>query len=86
MFGRVRARGLQAIKERQLQRGEGLTLELMTSLEVIQAVLATKPQRKFQLWWRADGRVLAACDAAEDEPCQGSGGSSCFLWRAAETA
>ena len=73
MFGRVGAGGLQAIKER-LQRGETITPELMSSLEVVQAVLATRPQRQFQLWWRSEGRMLAASDAAEDKPGRGSGG------------
>ena len=31
-------------------------------------------QRQFQLWWRSEGRMLAASDAAEDEPGGGSGG------------
>ena len=67
MFGRVGAGGLQAIKDRQMQRGERLTPALEASLDVIQAVLATKPKRKFELWWSTCSRALAASDAAEDE-------------------
>ena len=62
------------LRAKARRRGECLTPELLASLEVVQAVLATKPQRRFQLWWRADERVLAANDAAEEEPRQGSGG------------
>ena len=43
MFGRAGAGVLQAIKNCQLQRGERLTPELEESLNVIQAMLATKP-------------------------------------------
>ena len=43
MFGRAGAGVLQAIKNCQLQRGEHLTPELEESLNVIQAMLATKP-------------------------------------------
>ena len=74
MFGRIGAGGLQAIKDRQMQRGERLTPELEASLAVIQAVLATKPKRIFELWWNAYSRVLAASDVAEDEPKRGAGG------------
>ena len=36
MFGRVGAGGLQSIRDRQLQRGEIITPELLSSLEVVQ--------------------------------------------------
>ena len=39
MFGCIGAGGLQAIKDRQLQKGERLAPKLEVSLEVIQAVL-----------------------------------------------
>ena len=65
MFGKVGAGGLQAIKDRQLQRGQDLTPELLASLEVVQAVLASKPMRRYDLWWN---------EAAEDETNKGSGG------------
>ena len=74
VFGWVGAGGLQAIKDRQMQRGQRLISELEASLRVIQAVVATKPKRKLEVWWNACDRVLAASDAAEDEQCQGSGG------------
>ena len=72
MFGKVGAGGSQAIKDRQLQRGQGLTRELLASLEVAQAV--SRPMRRYDLWWHAFHRVLAASDAAEDETKKGSRG------------
>ena len=74
VFGWVGAGGLQAIKDRQMQHGQRLISELEASLRVIQAVMATKPKRKLEVWWNPCDRVLAASDAAEDEQCQGSGG------------
>ena len=74
MFGKVGAGGLQAIKDRQLQRGQDLTPALLTSLDVVQSVLASKPMRRHDLWWQSFRRVLAASDAAEDEAKKGSGG------------
>ena len=50
----------------------GSASRLSSCLEVVQAVLATRPQRR--LWWRTANRVLAASDAAEEDPGQGSGG------------
>ena len=41
MFGRVGAGGLQAVKDRQMQRGERLTQELEASLRVVQAGLVS---------------------------------------------
>ena len=52
MFGKVGA-GLQAMKDRQLQRGQDLTPKLLAGLEVVQAVLASKPMRRYDLWWHA---------------------------------
>ena len=33
-------------------------------------MLATKPQRKFQLWWRADGRLLAVMTLRRTSPAE----------------
>ena len=74
MYGRVGAGGLRAIRERADQGGRELTPPILACFSLIRAVLSARPAREFDIVPRAWPRFLAASDAAEDEPGEGSGG------------
>ena len=74
MYGRVGAGGLAAIRERADLGGGGLTPPICSSLELIRSVVDARPSRVFELFTRELPRFVAASDAAEDEPGQGTGG------------
>ena len=74
MYGRVGAGGLRAIRERADQGGRELTPPILACFSLIRAVLSARPEREFDIVPRAWPRFLAASDAAEDEPGEGSGG------------
>ncbi|CAE7754857.1 FCPB, partial [Symbiodinium necroappetens] len=74
MYGRVGASGLRAIRERADEGGRELTPPILSCFALIRAVLAARPERQFDILPRVWPRFLAASDAAEDDPGQGSGG------------
>ncbi|CAE7438652.1 unnamed protein product [Symbiodinium necroappetens] len=74
MYGRVAAGGLRAIRERADEGGRELTPPIHSCFALIRAVLAARPEREFDILPRVWPRFLAASDAAEDDPGQGSGG------------
>ena len=74
MYGRVGAGGLAAIRERADLGGGGLTPPICSSLELIRSVVDARPSRVFELFTRELPRFVAASDAAEDKPGQGTGG------------
>ncbi|CAE7241467.1 FCPB [Symbiodinium natans] len=74
MYGRVGAGGLHSIRERADETSRELTPPIRASLQMILAVLAVRPEREFELFPRPLPRFLAASDAAEDIPGQGTGG------------
>ena len=74
MYGRVGAGGLRAIRELADEGGRDITPPIQACFDLIRAVLAVRPERQFDLFPRECRRFLAASDAAEDVPGQGSGG------------
>ncbi|CAE7261257.1 unnamed protein product, partial [Symbiodinium necroappetens] len=74
MYGHVGAGGLRAIRERADQGGRELTPPIHTCFALIRAVLSARPEREFDILPRVWPRFLAASDAAEDTPGEGSGG------------
>ena len=80
MYGRVGTGGLQALKARQTEKVVELTGALRQSMEVIRAVLATRPRRRVEVFPSEHCRFVAASDAAEDVPGEGTGGFL-LVWR-----
>ena len=80
MYGRVGTGGLQALKARQTEKVVELTGALRQSMEVIRAVLAMRPRRRVQVFPSEHCRFVAASDAAEDVPGEGTGGFL-LVWR-----
>ena len=74
MYGRVGTGGLQALKARQTEKVVELTGALRQSMEVIRAVLAMRPRRRVEVFPSEHCRFVAASDAAEDVPGEGTGG------------
>jgi len=75
-WGKVGRSGLVALQERQAckQGPFPLTEDLMDSLQLIRALLALKPSRHYDMQPSSSGRFLAASDAAQDAPRDGSAG------------
>ena len=80
MYGRVGTGGLQALKARQTEKVVELTGALRQSMEVIRAVLAMRPRRRVEVFPSEHCRFVAASDAAEDVPGEGTGGFL-LVWR-----
>ena len=80
MYGRVGTGGLQALKARQTKKVVELTGALRQSMEVIRAVLAMRPRRRVEVFPSEHCRFVAASDAAEDVPGEGTGGFL-LVWR-----
>ena len=80
MYGRVGTSGLQALKARQTEKVVELTGALRQSMEVIRAVLAMRPRRRVEVFPSEHCRFVAASDAAEDVPGEGTGGFL-LVWR-----
>ena len=79
MFGRVGCGGLSSIKDHQYQSSSSLPPAVNRSFDLILAVLQTQPKRLYWLAPRAAKRLVAASDAAQDAPGEGSGGFL-LLW------
>ena len=73
-FGKLGRAGLNTLKERQCSQATTLTDELLRSFEMIRSLLAHKPERELPLQPIHQQRYLAASDAVQDEPRQGSAG------------
>ena len=74
IYGRVGCAGLSSLNSRQHEKEIRLTNEIRQSFELILAVLAIKPQRRFWLSRPPCRRFVAASDAAEELPQEGAGG------------
>ena len=74
IYGRVGCGGLASIKERQYERGSGLTPAIIASFDVLEAVVRSKPSRVFEVLPRPALRFCVASDAALETPFQGTGG------------
>ena len=73
-FGKLGRSGLSPLKERQYSRDTALTEDLSRSFVTIKSLLALRPERELPLQPGSQQRYLAASDAAQDEPRQGSAG------------
>ncbi|CAE7937996.1 unnamed protein product, partial [Symbiodinium necroappetens] len=69
-----------ALKARQTEKVVELTGALRQSMEVIRAVLAMRPRRRVEVFPSEHCRFVAASDAAEDVPGEGTGGFL-LVWR-----
>ena len=67
-FGKLGRSGLSPLKERQYSRDTALTEDLSRSFVTIKSLLTLRPERGSRQ------RYVAASDAAQDEPRQGSAG------------
>ena len=74
VWGRVGAAGLAAIKERQYSRGTALTASICSCFEVLEAIMAVRPQRTVDVLPASCSRFCVASDAALEIPQQGTGG------------
>ena len=74
VFGRVGAGGLHAIKEKQYERSNILSTDLMSCFQILQSVLSLQPRRQFPVLSLPHDRFCAASDAALESPGQGTGG------------
>ena len=74
MYGRVGTGGLQALKARQIEKVVEFINALRQSMEVIRAALALRPRRRIEVFPSEHCRFVAASDAAEDVPGEGTGG------------
>ena len=73
-FGKLGRSGLSPLTERQYSHDMALTEDLSRSFVTIKSLLALKPERELPLQPGSQQRYLAASDAAQDEPRQGSVG------------
>ena len=74
VFGRVGCSGLNAIKDRQAEKETRLTPAIRGCLDVLEAVVRSKPMREVEVTWREVPRFFAASDAALEAPRCGTGG------------
>lgn len=74
IYGRVGCGGLAAIKERQYEKGMFLTPAIISSFEVLEAVVKSRPSRLFEVLPADPLRFCIASDAALEAPLQGTGG------------
>ena len=74
VYGRIGAGGLAALKDRQQERDTVITAALQTCFDTVRALLKLKPQRIVEVLPAPCARFVAASDAAEDTPGQGTGG------------
>ena len=72
VFGRVGPSGLNAIN-RQAERVTQLTPAIRGCLDVLEAVIRSKPMREVEVTWREVPRFFAASDAALEAPRCGTG-------------
>ena len=80
IYGRIGAGGLAALKDRQQERDTAITAALQTCFDTARALLKLKPQRMVEVLPAACARFVAASDAAEDTPGQGTG-ESLLVWK-----
>ena len=73
-FGKLGRSGLHSIKDRQYSSQVVMTPEIEQSFARIRALLQLKPERELPLNPVRQHRYLAASDAAQDRPREGSAG------------
>ena len=73
-FGKLGGSGLHSIKERQYSSQVVTTPEISQSFDRVRALLQLKPERELPLSPVKQRRYLAASDAAQDLPREGSAG------------
>ena len=73
------ALGQVSIKERQYERARELTIGILRSFEVIEAVLRDQPWRQFFIFPPPCLRFVGASDAALEQPRQGLC-FCCIVW------
>ena len=78
-FGRIGAQGLSSIKERQIERERHLTPQILSSFDVILAILRDKPRRRLEIFPRPCLRFVGTSDATLERPKEGTGGF-CIVW------
>ena len=78
-YGRIGANGLTPITKRQYEKGTSLTVQILTSFEVIEVVLRDKSRRQFFIFPPPCLRFAGASDVALERPKQGTGGF-CIVW------
>ena len=78
-FGRIGAQGLSSIKERQFERVRHLTPQILSSFDVILAILRDKPRRRLEIFPRPCLRFVGTSDATLERPKEGTGGF-CIVW------
>ena len=66
--------GLNATKDRQAEKETQLTPTIRACLDVLEAVIRSKPMREVEVTWREVPRFLAASDAVLEAPRCGAGG------------
>ena len=79
VYGRIGAGGLAALKDCQQERDTAITAGLQTCFNTVRA-LKLKPQRIVEVRPTPCARFVAASDAAEDTPGQGTGGFL-LIWK-----
>ena len=74
-YGKLGRSGLNSFKERQYSSDKHLTPALYHAFDMVQQLLALRPERLLPLAPMATHRFIAASDAAQDAPRQGSAGA-----------
>ena len=81
VYGRIGTGGLHSLlKERQHETSRELTQAVRAGFETVRAVLCLKPRREVEGLPSSCPRFVAASDAVEDIPRQGTGGFL-LVWR-----
>ena len=63
MFGRVGCSGLNAVKDRQAEKETQLTPAIQGCLDVLEAVIRSKPMREVEVTWRERRRGVGPADS-----------------------
>ena len=85
MYGRVGAGGLRAIRERADEGGRDITPPIMACFDLIRAVLAVRPERKFDVLPRECRGFLLRVTQQRMFPAVGLAGSTLSGWMPARS-
>ena len=77
-FGKIGRSGLNAIKDRQYEACSHLTLQIESSLSLLETIIAEKPERVIHLGPAPCRRFVIASDAAYENG-NGTGGFLCVI-------
>ena len=80
VYPRIGAGGVAALKDRQQERDTVITEALQTCFDTVRALLKLKPQRTVEVLPAPCAGFVAASDAAEDTPGEGTGGFL-LIWK-----